>query len=67
LKGDARVDGETISGDLPSCSSPVDAEFDIETFSGDIDNCSRPEIAVQERNTAQGASCTSGKVRAMPT
>ena len=44
LKGDARVDGETISGDLSFLfKQPVDAEFDIETFSGDISNCFGPK------------------------
>jgi Toastrack DUF4097 len=44
LVGEARVDGETISGDLSFMfKSPINAEFDVETFSGDIENCFGPK------------------------
>lgn len=44
LARDARVDAETISGEvILDLKGPVNAEFELESFSGDIDNCFGPK------------------------
>jgi DUF4097 and DUF4098 domain-containing protein YvlB len=44
LTRDARVDAETVSGELVlDFKKPVNAEFEIESFTGDIENCFGPK------------------------
>ncbi|HSC06454.1 MAG TPA: DUF4097 family beta strand repeat-containing protein [Steroidobacteraceae bacterium] len=44
LARDARVDAETISGELVlDFKKPINAEFEIESFTGDIQNCFGPK------------------------
>ncbi len=44
LARDARVDAETISGELMlDFKGPVSAEFEVESFSGEINNCFGPK------------------------
>jgi DUF4097 and DUF4098 domain-containing protein YvlB len=45
LARDARVDAETISGEMIlDFKKPVNAEFEIESFTGDIENCFGPKV-----------------------
>jgi DUF4097 and DUF4098 domain-containing protein YvlB len=44
LARDARVDAETISGELVlNFKKPINAEFEVESFTGDIQNCFGPK------------------------
>jgi DUF4097 and DUF4098 domain-containing protein YvlB len=44
LIGDARLDVESISGDVRvDLSGPIAAEFDVSTFNGEISNCFGPK------------------------
>ncbi|HEY7377642.1 MAG TPA: DUF4097 family beta strand repeat-containing protein [Steroidobacteraceae bacterium] len=66
LVGDARVDSETISGDLTfGFKAPVNGEFDVETFSGDISNCFGPKsVSKSEHGPGRELHFTQGDGKA---
>ena len=58
---DARVDIESISGDVRLDLPARAADFDISTFNGEIRNCFGPKAQRTERIRARAASCASPK------
>jgi DUF4097 and DUF4098 domain-containing protein YvlB len=67
LVGDARLDAESISGDVRvDLDTPIAAEFEVSTFNGEIRNCFGPKSLAHRTNTRPAASCASGRAPAAP-
>ena len=58
LLPDARIDAESISGDVRlDLAGPLNGELDISSFNGEIRNCFGPEGDADQRIRARAVNC----------